>query len=222
LNPEILLVIDVPDPEREIEAREANDPIAKEAKVRAIYRVGERGFASALRRGFAEATGEAVIPIMGDASERPQDVVRLVAALGDQWDIVAGSRYMPGGAIIGQSPKQRLSRLYSVLCRYAGGPRIHDVSNAFKAYRRSVIESVATEAESFDVSVELTLKAYLAGFRVGEIPTVWTTRRAGASNFSIPRELARYGRWLVLAARARLRRRHGQPTHGKQDGAPVR
>jgi hypothetical protein len=66
-----------------------------------------------------------------------------------------------------------------------------------------VVDSVPTVAESFDVSVELTLKAHLAGFRVGEVPTVWTNRKEGSSNFSIRTELRNYGRWLVLAFRSR-------------------
>jgi hypothetical protein len=52
--------------------------------------------------------------------------------------------------------------------------------------------------------VELTLKAHLAGFRVGEVPTVWTNRKEGRSNFSIRTELRNYGRWLVLALRSRF------------------
>ena len=125
------------------------------------------------------------------------------AGFREGWDVVAGSRYMRGGRIVGQTTKQRISHLYSILCRLAGGPRIHDVSNAFKAYRRAVVESVSTVADSFDVSVELTLKAHLAGFRVGEIPTVWTNRREGRSNFAMRTELRNYGRWLLLALRRR-------------------
>ena len=201
LDLEILLVVDVPDPSREAETRAENDAAAEGSGARVVYRVGERGFGSALRRGFAEATGDVLIPMMGDQSEDPEDVVRLVHASREGWDVVAGSRYMRGGRIVGQTLKQRISHLYSILCRAAGGPRIHDVSNAFKAYRRSVVESVSTVAESFDISVELTVRAHLAGFSVGEVPTVWINRREGSSNFSMPTELRNYGRWLLLALR---------------------
>jgi glycosyltransferase involved in cell wall biosynthesis len=217
LDLEILVVVDVPHPEREASARAQNDEVVAAAGARVIYRIGERGFGSALRRGFAEATGDVMIPVMGDASEDPHDIVRLQAALGDRWDVVAGSRYMKGGGIVGQTPKQRLSQFYSVLCRLGGGPDIHDISNAFKAYRRSVVEEVHTVSESFDISVELTLKAHRAGFRIGEIPTVWTNRVQGHSNFSIPRELRRYGRWLLLSMRPRR-----QGDRGRVDAATGR
>jgi glycosyltransferase involved in cell wall biosynthesis len=203
LDLEILLVVDVPDEAREQEARSENDPMGARANAKVIYRVGERGFGSALRRGFAEATGDAVVPIMADQSEDPEDIVRLVEELERGSDIVAGSRYMRGGRIVGNTIKQRISRAYSILLRVAGGPRIHDVSNAFKMYRRSVVDSVNTVAESFDISVELTLKAHLAGFRIRETPTVWTNRTEGHSNFVFLRELRNYGRWLFVAARGR-------------------
>jgi dolichol-phosphate mannosyltransferase len=205
LDLEILLVVDVPDPSRKAQARAENDLVAAEVDAIAVYRVGERGFGSALRRGFAEASGHAMIPIMGDASEDPNDVLRLAQELEKGWDVVAGSRYMRGGGIVGNTAKQRTSRFYSFLMRYAGGPPIHDVSNAFKAYRRSVVESVDTVADSFDISVELTLKAHQAGFRITEIPTVWTNRKQGRSNFRVSKELRNYGRWLALAAKRRRR-----------------
>lgn len=201
LDLEILLVVDVPDPQRESQARAENDRVAAAVDAVTVYRVGERGFGSALRRGFATASGDAVIPIMGDASEDPNDVLRLAEELDNGWDVVAGSRYMRGGGIVGNTAKQRTSRLYSSLMRLAGGPPIHDVSNAFKAYRRSVVDSVETVADSFDFSVELTLKAHRAGFRITEIPTVWTNRKEGKSNFRPSRELRNYGRWLVLATK---------------------
>lgn len=200
---EILLVVDVPDPSREEEARLANDPVASEMGAQVVYRAGERGFGGALRRGIAITQGDVVVPFMADVCDDPGDIPRLLAAIQQGYDVVAGSRYMRGGRIIGNTSKQRLSRLYSVLVRMVGGPRIHDVSNAFKAYRRSVVESFPTEAASFDISVELTVKAAVAGFRVAEIPTVWTNRSEGKSKFGMRREVSNYGRWLLYAFRNR-------------------
>lgn len=200
---EVLVVVDVPDPAREGEARAANDPVAAEAGATVRYRVGERGFGSALRRGFADAAGDVVVPVMADLSDRVEDIPALVAGIDRGADVVAGSRYVRGGRTVGNTMKQRLSHLYSILMRLAGGPPIHDISNAFKAYRRTVALGVDSEAQSFDVSVELALKAHLAGFRVEEVPTVWTNRKVGSSNFRLGSELRNYGRWLALAVRHR-------------------
>jgi glycosyl transferase family 2 len=207
LDLEILLVVDVPDASREEESRLENDRIASEMDAKAIYRVGERGFGSALRYGFEHATGDAMIPFMGDACDDASDIPRLIGALEEGSDVVAGSRYMPGGRIVGNTLKQRLSRLYGLLVRAVGGPPVHDVSNAFKAYRRSVVEAIHTVASSYDVSVEMTVKAHQAGFRVSEVPTTWTNRELGESNWRFGRELKRYWRWLRLAWRGRTRSR---------------
>jgi len=201
---EILVVVDVPDPVRESKARAENDPVASSAGARILYRIGQRGFGSALRHGFDHAASEVMIPFMGDSSDDPQAIPRMIQRIEEGWDVVAGSRYMRGGAIVGDTIKQRISRLYSLVVRWAGGPKIHDVSNAFKAYRRVVIEAVPTVSDSFDISVELTVKASRAGFRVGEVPTVWTNRVLGASNFRVGRETKHYGRWLLFALRSRL------------------
>jgi dolichol-phosphate mannosyltransferase len=197
---EIVLVVDVPDPSREVETRAATDPLARDVDAVVEYRIGQRGFGNALRAGLARSSGQAVIPVMGDACDDPGDIPRLVGKLDEGWDVVAGSRYMPGGRIVGNSVKQWLSRLYGSVVRAAGGPPIHDVSNAFKAYRRAVIEVVETSADSYDISAELAVKAHRAGFRVTEIPTTWTNRQAGRSHWRFWRELRRYVRWLRLAA----------------------
>ena len=75
-----------------------------------------------------------------------------------------------------------------------------DVSNSFKAYRREVWEEIPNEATSFDISVEMTVKAVAKGYRISELPSVWTNRQVGRSQFSMSRELPNYGRWLLYAA----------------------
>jgi dolichol-phosphate mannosyltransferase len=205
LDLEVVVVVDVPDASRETEARATNDAVAGGTGAVVVYRINRRGFGSALREGFAASTGDVVIPFMGDESDDPQTIPSMVAKIEEGFDVVAGSRYMKGGGIAGDTAKQRLSRLYSSLVRLAGGPPIHDVSNAFKAYRRAAVERVHTVADSFDISVELTVKAAQAGFRIGEVPTVWTNRQLGASNFRMGRELRNYRRWLMLALRGRAR-----------------
>jgi glycosyltransferase involved in cell wall biosynthesis len=215
---EVLIVVDVPDPARAREVRERIDAVAAALEASAIYRVGERGFGSALRHGFARASGDVVIPLMADASDEPRDIVRLVDTLTEGWDIVAGSRYMPGGLIIGNTGKQRLSRLYGALVRLLGNLPVRDVSNSFKAYRREVLDAVDSQAESYDISAELTVKAHQAGYRITEIPTVWTNRQAGESNWRFLPELRRYVRWLALAASRRRTSVPGDKDPRTQEG----
>jgi glycosyltransferase involved in cell wall biosynthesis len=200
---EIILVVDCPDPGRELECRVETDRLADHFEARVLYGIGERGFGAALRASFPVARGGGVVPFMGNLCDDPDDIPTMVGELAKGFDVVAGSRYMPEGRIIGNTAKQRLSRLYSMLvCRIAGLP-IHDLSNAFKLYRREVVQSVSTVAESFDISVELTLRAARAGFRLSEVPTVWRNREVGHSHFNFSQELRRYWRWLRYAAAGR-------------------
>lgn len=206
LDLEIVLVVDIPDPAQEESTRERTEPIAAAVDAIVLYRIGERGFGSAVREGFSKAQGDIFVPFMGDACDDSEDIPRLVDEIGKGFDVVAGSRYMRDGRIVGNTVKQRISRFYSSLVHVVGGVAIHDVSNAFKAYRRVVAESVETVADSFDISVELTVKAAQAGFLIGEVPTVWTNRKQGNSKFKFGHELTNYSRWFLLAAKARLRR----------------
>jgi glycosyltransferase AglD len=214
---EIVVVADVPDPSREAKTRGAVDPVAAAAGAVVIYRVGHRGFGSALREGFRHATGDVFIPFMADVCDEPNDIPNLMQAVEKGFDVVGGSRYLRGGGIVGNTPKQRFSRLYSFLLRRLGGMTIHDISNAFKAYRRSVVESFESVGESFDISVELTLKAARLGYRIGEIPTVWTNRQQGSSKFRFGRELRNYGRWFLYAVTRRTPHTINQVTAASRD-----
>lgn len=207
LDVEILIVVDVPDAGKEGEARAAVGSAVEPADAGVIYRLGRSGFGGALREGFSAASGDVVIPVMADDSDELETIPMMVKLIGDGYDVVAGSRYMEGGRIVGNTPKQRISRLYSGLMRAVGALPIHDVSNSFKAYRREVLTTVAPKAESFDLSVELVVKAAVAGFRIGEIPAVWANRTAGRSHFAFHAEVPNYGRWLLFVARARGRLR---------------
>jgi glycosyltransferase involved in cell wall biosynthesis len=217
---QILVVVDVPDVTREEEARRTNDTVAAGPGARVLYRVGERGFGSALRYAFGQAGGDVLVPFMGDESDRAEDIPRMIEKLETGYDVVAGSRYMHGGQTVGMTPKQQISHAYSLLVRAVGGLEIHDVSNAFKAYRLAVVDTVRTEAESFDISVELTIKAAQAGFRIGEIPTTWTNRAIGTSNFRFSREVLNYGRWLALAARGGFASGRRRPHVPLQEDGP--
>ena len=201
LDPEVIVVYDVTRPELLDDVRAEQAALAERYGIRSVTRLNERGFGSALRAGFEASTGEAVLPVMADCSDDIAAIPRMLAEIEVGADIAVGCRYMPGGGIVGDDLKQRFSRLYSGLMGTISALRCRDVSNSFKAYRREVWEKIDNEATSFDVSVEMTVKAAAAGYRIAEVPAVWTNRQVGRSQFSMRRELPNYGRWLVYAAK---------------------
>lgn len=200
-DPEVIVVYDVTRPELLDAVKAEQRGLEERYAVRTVTRLNERGFGSALRAGFRASTGEAVVPVMADCSDDIAALPRMLAEIEAGADVAVGCRYMPGGGIVGDDLKQRISRLYSWLMRTVSGVRCRDVSNSFKAYRREVVDGIEGEATSFDFSVEMTVKAAAAGYKIAEVPAVWTNRQAGRSQFSMLRELPNYGRWLLFAAR---------------------
>jgi len=161
-----------------------------------------RGLLNAIRAGFANATAEIVIVTMADLSDDVAvacEMVRLIEE--EKADVVCASRYMRGGRQIG-GPwfKSLLSRACGIsLHRLAGFPT-HDATNAFRAYRRSVLERFPIESTGgFEYSLELTAKAHAAGYKVTEVPAVWRNRVAGQTAFRLWAWLPRYLRWYWYA-----------------------
>jgi glycosyltransferase involved in cell wall biosynthesis len=169
-------------------------------QVRGVENQLGRGPALALRAGFAAARGEAVVVTMGDASDDPADIGRMLERIRAGCDVVAASRYMVGGQQFGGGAvKTFLSRLAGRSLHALVGLPTADATSAFKMYRRTVLERLAIESRTgFEISLEITVKAFLAGYRICEVPTVWRDRVAGASNFKLLRWLPRYLRWYWL------------------------
>lgn len=190
---------------------EANDPTVpvvddlrqRFPALRAVHNTLGRGPALAMRAGFAAARGEAVLVTMADASDDVADIARMLAALEAGADVVAASRYMPGGQQIGGPPlKNFLSRTAGRTLHWLAGLPTSDPTSAFKLYRRSVLERLPIESDvGFELALEITVKAHRAGFRVAEVPTIWRDRVEGQSNFKLLRWLPRYLRWYGLALR---------------------
>ena len=166
-----------------------------------------RGVLNAMKAGIAASGGPYVLITMSDGSDEPHIVDSMVALARDGADIVAGSRYMAGGRQIG-GPflKRTMSRAAGLTLHWFAGVQTHDSTSNFKLYRRSFLDSVTIESEAgFELALELTVKATLAGQSVAEVPTVWRDRTAGQSNFKLRKWLPHYLRWYRRAFIGRLR-----------------
>jgi glycosyltransferase involved in cell wall biosynthesis len=166
-----------------------------------------RGVLNALKSGMADARAPLVLVMMADGSDDPTDVDRMVGLASRGADVVAGSRYALGGRQLGGPMlKRAMSRLAGLSLYWLGALPIHDATNNFRLYRRSFLEAVRIESDGgFELAIELTVKAHLAGRSLAEVPTTWRDRTAGASRFRLRAWLPRYLRWYLLAVRYRLR-----------------
>jgi hypothetical protein len=165
-----------------------------------------------MKAGIAAATGDYILITMSDGSDEPQAVDPMVALAVDGADVVAASRYMRGGHQVGGPLIKRLmSRTAGLTLHWFGGVATHDPTNNFKLYARKFLDTTTIESEAgFELALELTVKATLAGRRVAEVPTTWRDRTAGQSNFKLRQWLPHYLRWYVAAFRGRWLRR-GRP-----------
>lgn len=161
--------------------------------LRLVNNTGQKGFTNALKTGFLNSHGEVILPIMGDLCDDLVTVKKMYAKIIEGYDVVCGSRYMKGGSRLGGS---KLKACFSSwggksLCYLLRIPT-HDIANAFKMYRKEVIQAIDIQSTGFEISMELPLKAYYLGFRIAEVPTLWKERTKGKSSFKIFKLLPNY------------------------------
>jgi len=174
---------------------------AEIAGLRALRNDLGRGVLNAMKAGIAGTTAPYVLISMADGSDEPQVVDPMVARARDGADIVAASRYMRGGRQIGGPPfKRLLSRVAGLTLHWFAGVPTHDPTNNFKLYRRSFLAVTPIESTAgFELALELTVKATLAGRRIAEVPTTWRDRTSGQSNFKLRKWLPHYLHWYRVA-----------------------
>jgi dolichol-phosphate mannosyltransferase len=168
-----------------------------------------RGVLNALKSGLAAARAPFVLVTMGDGSDDPADIDAMVGLAEDGADVVAGSRYMPGGHQVGGPLlKRTMSRVAGVSLHWLGGVPIHDSTTNFRLYSKRLLQQVVIESTGgFELGLELTVKAHLLGMRVAEVPTTWRDRTAGQSRFRLWSWLPRYLRWYWRGIVGRVVRR---------------
>jgi dolichol-phosphate mannosyltransferase len=173
-----------------------------------------RGVLNAMKAGIAASTGQYVLISMSDGSDEPHVVDAMVTLAQGGADVVSASRYMPGGRQLGGPPLKRLmSRVAGLTLHWFARVPTHDPTNNFKLYSRRFLDEVTIESTAgFELALELTVKASLAGRRVAEVPTTWRDRTAGQSNFKLRKWLPHYLHWYREAFVGRwLRRSPARP-----------
>ncbi|OGG00528.1 hypothetical protein A2Y99_03785 [Candidatus Gottesmanbacteria bacterium RBG_13_37_7] len=150
--------------------------------------VEEKGntMGKALIEGTRKAKGEYIIWTMGDLADDERTYLAIINLLNKGYDMVFGSRYMPGGSRGNLDVlKAFLSSWGTRLARLFFRVPVHDITNAFRGFRREVFDKLKLESNGFSISPEFAIKAHLHGFRLGEVPTVYTKRVEGVSSFKL-------------------------------------
>lgn len=163
-------------------------------QVRCLPSPYRNGFGFAVRAGLEAFEGDAVAIVMADGSDSPEDLVAYQRLLEEGYECAFGSRFVHGSRVI-DYPRSKLimNRIVNAGIRVLFRHGYNDTTNAFKAYRREVIENVQPFlSHHFNLTVELPLKAVVRGYSYGIVPISWSNRKTGVSKLRLNEMGSRY------------------------------
>jgi dolichol-phosphate mannosyltransferase len=163
-------------------------------EVRLIHNRRPGGLGRAIRFGLEHYAGEVLAIVMADSSDNPRDVVRCYRKIEEGYDCAFGSRFMKGSTVTAYPPvKLVANRIINKLIQLLFWTRHNDLTNAFKVYRRHVIESIKPlHAAHFNITIELSLSALIRHYRIAMLPISWSGRTWGQSNLRLRQMGRRY------------------------------
>lgn len=169
------------------------DRLAEEnpGRIEVIHRAGKLGLGTAYIAGFRRALAgraDLICTMDADFSHNPRYIPDMVEKIGQGYDLVIGSRYVPGGGTSGCTfDRKLLSWGANAFARTVLGLRAHDTTAGFRCYRREVLESVQLDeikASGYSFLIEMLHRVHRRGWQVGEVPIVFENRRLGTSKIS--------------------------------------
>ena len=164
---------------------------ADDAGVEVIHRSGKLGLGTAYKAGFAHGLAREytyLCTMDADFSHDPQSLPALLDAAAEGADLVVGSRYVPGGQVVGW-PRFRkvISAVANRLAHLFLGVTAHDCTAGFRCYRRRLLETIELDSifsTGYSFLIEMTFLCQRAGFRIVEVPITFVNRTEGASKIS--------------------------------------
>ena len=159
-----------------------------------IQNLGPHGFGRAVVCGLDQIKGDAVVIMMADESDDCRDVVTYWKVLNEGYDCVFGSRFIKGGGTIDYPYlKLKINRLANLFLRILFRINLNDTTNAFKAYRHTVIDGCRPFlSPHFNLTIEIPLKAIVRGYSWKVVPITWRNRRSGTPKLTIKEMGSRY------------------------------
>ena len=184
-----VLIVDDQSPDGTGEVAEA---LARQYRdrVEVMHRTGRRGLGRSYIDGIKRAIGEPVDVICqmdADLSHDPKHLPDLLAATAGA-DVVLGSRYVPGGAVVNWPKRRRLlSRFANLYIRAVTRLGAHDCTTGYRCWRRNALAGLPLDSffsDGYSFLVEMLFVAARSGCRIAEVPITFVERREGESKVS--------------------------------------
>ena len=167
------------------------DRMLKDARINLMQRPAKLGLGTAYLAGFAfglQHDFDRMVTMDADLSHPPDRIPALLGAADAGAQLSIGSRYVPGGAVVGWGQGRRLlSATANAVARSVLRLRTHDCTGGFRCYTRPVVEHLVTRplrSSGYSALVELLTRCERAGFRIAEVPITFVDRTRGKSKIS--------------------------------------
>jgi len=174
---------------------------ADNPRINALHREKKSGLGTAYIHGFKWAIAhnfDYIFEMDADFSHSPDYLPDFLEAI-DGYDVVLGSRYISGVNVVNWPMSRLLLSYYAnVYSRIVTGLPVRDATGGFKCFRREVLEALnldAVKSNGYTFQIEMSMRAWVRGFRIKEIPIVFTDRQQGASKMS--KKIVREAIWMV-------------------------
>ena len=169
-----------------VDGHSTDDTVAVAREVRPHVRVIPQrgcGKGAAMRTGFEAAVGDYVVVLDADGSMDPGEIDYYVAVLDEGYDLVKGSRQLPGSGSLDLTPMRRLgNHVLVATVNITWGSEFTDLCYGYLAFRRDRLDELALTGRGFEIETEIALNAIHAGLRIAEVPTIELLRHYGTSH----------------------------------------
>ena len=166
-----------------------------------------KGVLNAIKKGFDLSKGDVLVMMAVDRTDDPKTINRMYIKIQNGFDLICPTRYSIGGKVIGKiTIKSMLSKLSGITTPHLLGIPTSDLTYSYKMFKKIVIRSIPINSKGgFEFAEELVIKAYLKGYKICEVPTVWRDRSYGKSKFELIKWLPKYIYWYLFGIVGRIK-----------------
>lgn len=152
---------------------------SKNRKIKVVHRPKKMGLGSAFVDGTKVASGDIFVLMDSDLSHDPNDIRKLLNKINEGYDMVIGSKYVPGGKTHDKSSRILASKFFCLLASSILWINIRDSASGFFAVKRKVFKKIKLKPIGFKIMIEMAFKAKKFGFKISEVPISFHKRIHG-------------------------------------------